>query len=373
MNILEITLKQETPMIHFEHKLENATLRATELKPKIDKFIIEDLESVNPGMYKKYKDVIKEKIKKETKSAYKINISGVTEAEDIPKYKTLYFGNENDMRTIMSTSNIIIRIFSFNSKVIKLIKDIIPYVFAYNNFGTRQNKGFGCFTPLKYEFYGDEKGEKYEFDLEKLLLDGKKTIFKSNVEFSDATKYDEIYEKIKNDYNKLKSGRRGTSKSLLMEYMYGKSIRWEKAKFKSDLKIKDINSYKKLIGHTNNEKNDKGVISDKEARYIRAMLGLAPDNIYKMEDRKRLMLKIKDGEGYIDRFKSPITFKYKDEIVYVFSNDIPGEMYDRKFEFSYSYRDRKKMEISTPTMDEFDLLDFMSFGFKKLNYEEVKK
>ena len=39
---LEFTLKQHTPLIHF-HDHEGATLRATELKPKLDKFIVEQL------------------------------------------------------------------------------------------------------------------------------------------------------------------------------------------------------------------------------------------------------------------------------------------------------------------------------------------
>ena len=38
---LEFTLKQHTPIIHFQHDQEGATLRATEVKPKLDRFIIE--------------------------------------------------------------------------------------------------------------------------------------------------------------------------------------------------------------------------------------------------------------------------------------------------------------------------------------------
>jgi hypothetical protein len=40
---LEFTLKQHTPLIHFQHDQEGATLRATEVKPKLDKFVIEKL------------------------------------------------------------------------------------------------------------------------------------------------------------------------------------------------------------------------------------------------------------------------------------------------------------------------------------------
>ena len=36
---LAFTLKQHTPLIHFQHDQEGATLRATEVKPKLDRFI----------------------------------------------------------------------------------------------------------------------------------------------------------------------------------------------------------------------------------------------------------------------------------------------------------------------------------------------
>jgi hypothetical protein len=40
---LKFTLKQHTPLIHFQHDQAGATLRATEVKPKLDQFIIEKL------------------------------------------------------------------------------------------------------------------------------------------------------------------------------------------------------------------------------------------------------------------------------------------------------------------------------------------
>ena len=40
---LTFKLKQHTPIIHFQHDQYGATLRASELKPKLDKFLIEKL------------------------------------------------------------------------------------------------------------------------------------------------------------------------------------------------------------------------------------------------------------------------------------------------------------------------------------------
>jgi len=43
MHKLEITLKQHTPIIHFQHDQDGATLRASEVKPKLDRFILTKL------------------------------------------------------------------------------------------------------------------------------------------------------------------------------------------------------------------------------------------------------------------------------------------------------------------------------------------
>ena len=47
---LEITLKQHTPLIHFQHDQVGATLRASEVKPKLDKFL---LTKLGGGDYRK--------------------------------------------------------------------------------------------------------------------------------------------------------------------------------------------------------------------------------------------------------------------------------------------------------------------------------
>ena len=48
---LEFKLKQHTPLIHFQHDQSGATLRATELKPKLDKFV---LMKIGKDLYEKF-------------------------------------------------------------------------------------------------------------------------------------------------------------------------------------------------------------------------------------------------------------------------------------------------------------------------------
>lgn len=55
---LEIKLKQHTPLIHFQHDQEGATLRASEVKPKLDKFVLTKLGN---GNYEAGVDIAKTK------------------------------------------------------------------------------------------------------------------------------------------------------------------------------------------------------------------------------------------------------------------------------------------------------------------------
>ena len=47
MHTLKVTLKQHTPLIHFQHDQDGATLRASEVKPKLDRFILTKLGNGN--------------------------------------------------------------------------------------------------------------------------------------------------------------------------------------------------------------------------------------------------------------------------------------------------------------------------------------
>lgn len=161
---LTYQLKQETPMIHFQHNDRGATLRGSELKPKLDRFL-----------YRKYSD----KIKKEWKTKpdehdalnYKVKISAtgkVQKSSDIDnalkniRTKTInamYFGNmirskdpdeikEKYKETVFYEDPIELEIICSVPELRKLIDESINEFFMVTNFGTRQSKGFGGFTVL---------------------------------------------------------------------------------------------------------------------------------------------------------------------------------------------------------------------------------
>ncbi|MCL6102246.1 MAG: hypothetical protein M1292_07100, partial [Bacteroidetes bacterium] len=175
---LEFTLKQHTPLIHFQHDQAGATLRATEVKPKLDKFLVKnifknDFDSCKTFLigYLPNKELdLKKKFEEGFISLnYKLSIlsnSGLSYKIGYPKRRSTgefywdpqipcFFGNmginETQKRkqfvfdgngincTLIITDSSLAQHFGNAEKWICLF-------FLKNNFGNRQDKGFGSFT-----------------------------------------------------------------------------------------------------------------------------------------------------------------------------------------------------------------------------------
>lgn len=198
MHRLTVTLKQHTPLIHFQHDQEGATLRASEVKPKLDKFIISRLtdEQKTEGRREGW---LKEKDGKcwldykmrivpgtengvDDMETYEMNVPDTRWNKDTKRYEVkrkfsekynrqipvlrsypLFFANmdidyETDYETIKQ-----LRVENFLE--MQLTSRIMPIAeicysrlmsdfFMTNNFGNRQSKGFGS-------FYIDEEDPLY--------------------------------------------------------------------------------------------------------------------------------------------------------------------------------------------------------------------
>lgn len=90
METLKVTLKQHTPLIHFQHDQHGATLRASEVKPKLDKYIVqkafknkfEDCRSYLVGYDPDRPDALKEKFAQGYRALnYKMRI--ITSSKDL--------------------------------------------------------------------------------------------------------------------------------------------------------------------------------------------------------------------------------------------------------------------------------------------------
>ena len=150
----EYILKPHSPLIHFQFQWDqkNAGLRATEVKPKLDKYIKKCAE--------KEKGTFSENwiIKNSPKQAldYKMSISTVGEPE-IVEFKNkspynIFYGN---MGAGKKKKGVIARhkltIICFNKELRECINKVIGDFFIVTNFGTMQGKGFGSFTVKGYK------------------------------------------------------------------------------------------------------------------------------------------------------------------------------------------------------------------------------
>jgi len=163
MYTLRFTLKQHTPLIHFQHDQDGATLRASEVKPKLDRFLIQKFIEANPVIdYKKWL------IGNGDNPALDYKMKIVPEKETKAEDETLKF-TQNDFGKWKSDYPMLLanmglketkeefRQFSFfekhqisfnvyNKSLKDKIKELLPHFFATHNFGNRHTKGFGSFT-----------------------------------------------------------------------------------------------------------------------------------------------------------------------------------------------------------------------------------
>ena len=351
------TLKQHTPIIHFQADQSGATLRATELKPKFDKFLKKYAFNGNiPNEYKisKDRDALDYKVKifslgKLKKFKYKTYISK-RERDDKSLKLGSYFGNLE----AVTSDKVKVEFFSFNAKMLELIEKYFIDFILITNFGTRQNKGFGSFSVIKCN------GEQINYDVEKILKKYYSPIYK--------TSNSDPLSKILFDYQIIKSGRnKPYKKSLLFEYMCSKfNIGWEKKFLKKKFPCIIHGEHKPIKC----EQSD-----DREFRYIRALLGLAEINEYRPKNGKkqiRIESVQRDPEDNkkpkYQRFKSPITFKVINNDIYLLCNDSYKIILNKKFKFTL-----KGESVTLYTPEEFDIFDFFSTKVaKELKYKEIK-
>ncbi len=402
---LTFTLKQHTPLIHFQHDQDGATLRATELKPKLDRFLIQKLGLTQIVQKNgKEKEVPKEEFKhwfindgKEHLALdYKVRIEKINRNNKdgtvviIPPERSHWILSFGVNVAILTFKKQLLDILS-NTQNGKLVpSDLLNEFFAIHNFGKRQSKGFGAFYP--------EKMTKDEFE-SYLKLSGKDVYRYKNplqtAPYLDRNNHTYFYKKLSNEWQRLKSGKNHPKlpyeKSRVFEYSAGKGFRWDKRWIKRHLKHLINNKILKYdlkydtdpidIGDRNSWEDNNNA----EYRYGRAFLGLAELYEYLTEDKNVRYQVTVDG-GEIERFKSPITFKIFEKNIYAIIEDIPREMFDKPFRFGVQQKRKKNGQfvkdgneihinddLYTPNnLSEFDLKEFASAYLNDINFKPLQ-
>jgi hypothetical protein len=374
MTQLEVTLKQHTPLIHFQHEQEGATLRASEVKPKLDRFILKELEKLCPDIFGQYKSLITTipNDSKNTSSPYMLSIR-LKDGRAVDKYvtgsyipknkandyqrqgyrildKTPYFADNKPIREGLTgednyklgimprKNNSLDLVFRFwNPDWKEFLQKIIPLFFAITNFGTRQNKGFGCFYPVN--------GNETELERGLSLFSGD-ALYRSSQQFDNI---EGVFKEIDAIYKKIKSGNRQT-KSELRKYFNNMRpmIEWEKPYIQE--KIAEISQQRLRISSK---------ITNRQ--FVRALLGLPEIYEYKNGNIKvSVSHKCEKEENTIERYASPVSFKVFDGYIYMFVSQRKSEITGQPFEFKIEKT--AFSPLTTPKV--FKIIDFVNYAMK---------
>lgn len=392
MYALQFTLKQHTPLIHFQHYQKGATLRGTEVKPKLDKFLIKYLQLTEKVIVGgKDKEVPKEKytdwfIDPEKLSLnYKIHFSAddnniltlnsrgpinrngknIFETDNFPMLLSNMGGKEdrNELKNFSFHAKVSGTLKTTNERLLTEINTLLTDFFILNNFGNRQNKGFGSFTRV----------ENTSVEVIDVLKKYKQNIW--YWEYEDMQDISIVFSDINIIYSLLKTGINFPDHPLINVYdnngrplmRNGREVR------RPDLSIKGkYQFYRKsfLYQYASNKfslGNEKRFIKEKffrpsvrinndgsEKRYIRGILGVAIFNEFRDNDRNG---KIVFKSEVAERYASPLVFKVIEKKVCYFLEDseITSKILGNQFVFEDEQHHQKEF-IMTPSNFEYDTL-----------------
>lgn len=398
-------LRQQTPMIHFQYADRGAIIRASEFKPKLDKFLVKKKGGENPmpgswlleqtdenkpaalnykvriwtagkpeiSQKAEYTKELNnwEKLHHGTKNNLKDKKADLRKKYPKAQINGMYFGNMgNDTttykETIFFTEDIYVEIQCFVKGLLAYISDNMAEFMLVTNFGTRQSKGFGSFALMDdtidpcnilssnhYEYiYGivkdDKKGKNYKDKMLNIAA-AVYAVMKGGINRS----YDRVTRQYDNDkYIK------GYIQRRYLDDSRKKQTGSDKAFMKS-----------KVITAQNSrwiEKKCDNYEAYSEFEYVRALLGTA-DHIDFRDNLRKGTVQIKNKD--IERFRSAIQITVWGNYIFLIMKDKEYINHILNKEFTFSYRN-KSGRIKTPA--QFDAGIFLN-GFVAYYNEERGK
>jgi hypothetical protein len=329
--IKEYELKQHSPIIHFQYDQNNATLRATDLKPRLDELLD------NKGHKKRYKLRI------------------INEGDHVKKTRphSMYFGKLKKSNAMLFFDNVKLQVNTFFNKTLAMeIEQALPICFAYNNFGARKSKGFGSFFVKNTSIEQIYKNNKCKHAV---------YCFDKNPAWEAFDQIDALYKAMKPGVNVDGF----YNKSLLWKFFHNEYnlFNWEKRLLKLNIINRSID------------------LKEMKNFYIRGLLGLANNYFFKdlietqldSEYSDNEIFKLKNGpanfkvthkNNKIKRFESPVTFKPINDKIYIILRNEHFDFYPN-FKTKKNYAYLKKLWLTIPK--DFSLEKFMNFVCIEIN------
>ena len=344
---LTMTLEPQFPMVHFQEEKteidtlsaqEIPTLRATEVKPKLDRFIVRQIKKregldFETNVKEKYPDYFSDeehfslKYKMEICETEKINAEKQVVEQ---KRDEIFFCKGKSSHVVFLSPKV--TIICFHAKLRKEIESAIEDFFIVTNFGGKQRKGFGSFLPKETNF-NQNLNEDEKKEIAKKLKEETGADFCYEMSFLPLERvklYRKMFRNMNTFYKAMKSGI-NIKKDFASPYIY---VYMQK----------------------------KGIDNEK---YVRALLGTAEQISYTypkkldIEIKKTGTKKQSDGQEIkLERVPSPIYFKVIKNTVFITAYPVLEEIYETQYEFSVKEGENKG-KIRIPAKDEFDIGDFL--------------
>ena len=387
----EILLKQDTPMWHFQSYQSGCCLRATEVKPKLDKFLakLKDFEDSY------YQDKSNDDKSKNNALDYKLWFEPIGCPKEIPieKPSTDKFGNpklnkkgeqmydnlyplffanmgatdRDKKHLVYYPEGVTMHLFSFNTKLLNFVEENLRAFFASHSFGTRQDKGFGFFSlkdkPL------DLSGAKYVFELPNTIGENDfESLFQYINYFhkmirSGINENGVYYKSFMYFYAKEKCNTTWDKPVIRykFEYFHPKYIKNENLKEEISKFIRDAEDYQK------GNKENKIKLYTKSRSLFRDALGLASRQLWKGYSKD--IITIQSNNKDVVRFKSPITYRpiYDNGwSVYIYLNQRDLEEFKQ---YQFTIKNRNNSNEYVDYMGETKVLKNMRI-YKEFSLEE---
>lgn len=376
-----VKLKQHTPIIHFLPSQDGATLRATELKPKLDKFLIEKLGGqVDINMK------VGTGLEEEPALAYKVKIQQdgnriPIESDELP----MFFGDLGTQdgerkKAVLYDEATKVSFLALNPSLIQLIKEHIAEFFAKTNFGMRQSKGYGG-------FYIHPEDEAYR---EIGIGDGYQLSFasKSRNWKQALQQLDHFYKFLRSGINIPRGRDQAYCKAVIFLYAMHKMERqWDKKTIKEEYLGEKYHRRRpdKSLAAQQAKHEDDGESAvhysdniEPPKLLIRDIFGLSTSQEWGWYNAtlNKKHIPTKDSDK-IERMKSPLTFKLIKQggggfKVYLFAEPLPQEVLGEKFKIEMDAID-KKANLHLVFPDTFEWGHFFDFLKDEVNIDDAFK
>ena len=381
---ITLELEAQSPLIHFQAREPGATLRPSEVKPKLDRFLLAKLEKKlgkTKEMLFRDKDYMDFFLpapdgRVVCSLAYRMRITcrqpptlvvlnnDRSLTKDNPAYRELpnysiYYANsgvkEPEVQRLGVLSQPTVEIRCFVPALRALLREYLEEFFLVTNFGTMQSKGFGSFAPKGFQL-DEEQISRYLTErtgTDICLLMPIRPSRDPN-DFSEHFKWIERFCRLmKSGYNM--SSRGECEPSFLFDYMHGK--------YNSGLALNNEKAWMKERGISpvvyTSIQPPRQQRSQQPARYVRCFLGATGSITYKARpDGGRKTVTITSGE--LARVPSPLSFKILGNTVFITTFPVDASLYGKPYRFEgYGSGTLFTPETSDFPDDAFDIAAFL--------------